>query len=315
MLGYNQDLDGRAAARSLILQALIGLIRTMRPKQWTKNLIIYAGLVFDGQLLNADAFLRVTLSFILLCLVASTIYIINDLVDIESDRQHPRKKLRALPSGQLPVSLAIAAAIILPLIAFGVALTYSLMFTVVMGAYFILHILYSFVLKNIVILDIMAITAGFVLRVYAGVVVISVAAFSPYLYACTALLALFLAIGKRRQELAMLAENAHNVRVTYKDYNLPLLDDMLRLVTTSTFLIYLLYTIEAPTIRVADTNLALLTVPFVLYALFRYLYLIHVRNEGSAPDEVLLSDRPLLAAIILWGLTFVTIIYLPNILG
>jgi 4-hydroxybenzoate polyprenyltransferase len=313
MLGYNQRIHGHSTIRSLTLQSLTGLIRTMRPKQWTKNIIIYAGLVFDGQLLALQPFIDVTLSFILLCLVASTIYIINDLVDIESDRQHPRKQYRPLPSGQLPVPVAIAAAFVIPLFSLILAISYSPAFAIVLVAYFVLHVLYSFVLKNIVILDVLTITAGFVLRVYAGVVVVEVANFSPWLYACTALLALFLAVGKRRQELVLLAEKAQNVRVIYKDYNLSLLDDMLRLTTTSTFITYLLYTIEAPTIKIADTNVALITVPFVLYALFRYLYLIHVKNEGSAPDEVLLRDRPLLAAIILWGLCFVMLLYLPSI--
>lgn len=296
------------------MQALIGLIRTMRPKQWTKNIIIYAGLVFDGQLLILDSLARVTVSFFLLSLIASTIYIVNDLVDIESDRQHPRKKYRALPSGQLPIPLAVAAAIILPIFSLLVAISYNPNFAVVLVAYFVLHILYSLALKNIVIVDIMAITAGFVLRVAAGVVVVKVANFSPWLYACTALLALFLALGKRRQEMLLLAENAQNIRITYKHYNLPLLDELLRVTTTSTFITYLLYTIEAPTIKVADTNVALITVPFVLYALFRYLYLIHVENEGSAPDEVLLTDRPLQIAIALWGLSFVAILYLPNLI-
>lgn len=296
------------------LQALISLIHTMRPRQWTKNIVIYAGLVFDGQLFVADSFLRVTMGYILLCLVAGTIYIINDLVDIEADQRHPHKKHRPLPSGQLPRQVAIVAAVILPLFSLTAAALYRPQYAVILATYFVLHILYSFWLKNVVIIDILTITAGFVLRVAAGVVVVQVANFSPWLYACTGLLALFLAIGKRRQELVMLAENAENVRVTYKDYNLPLLDDMLRLVTTGTFIAYLLYTVEAETIKVADTNLALVTVPFVLYGLFRYLYLIHVKDVGSAPDEVLLQDRPLLISILLWGLTFVIILYLPNLI-
>jgi 4-hydroxybenzoate polyprenyltransferase len=246
-------------------------------------------------------------------MVAGTIYIINDLVDIEADRLHPRKKNRPLPSGQLPKNLAIVAAIILPLLSFSISAAFTTRFTVVLLVYFVLHILYSFWLKNVVIVDILALTSGFVLRVAAGVVVVNVTNFSPWLYACSGLLALFLAIGKRRQELILLAENAENVRVTYKDYNLPLLDDMLRLVTTATFIAYLLYTVEAETIKVADTNIALVTVPFVLYGLFRYLYLIHVRNEGGAPDEVLLQDRPLLISILLWGLSFIIILYLPNL--
>lgn len=297
------------------LRALIGLIRTMRPRQWTKNVIIYAGLVFDGQLLVLNSFLRVTLAFILLCLVASTIYIINDLVDIEADRQHPRKKNRPLPSGQLPKQVAMIAAVAIPAVSLAAAALFiSPQFAIVLIIYFVIHVLYSFWLKNIVIIDIMAITAGFVLRVAAGVVVVQVENFSPWLYACTGLLALFLAIGKRRQELLLLAENAQNVRVTYKEYNLPLLDEMLRLVMTGTFVAYLLYTVEADTIKVANTDLALITIPFVLHGLFRYMYLIYVRNEGSAPDELLLQDRPLLASILLWGLTFVGILYLPNAL-
>ncbi|MBZ0304393.1 MAG: decaprenyl-phosphate phosphoribosyltransferase [Anaerolineae bacterium] len=296
------------------MQALIGLVRTMRPRQWSKNVIIYAGLIFDGQLFLHDSFLRVTMAFALLCLISSTIYIINDLVDIEADRQHPRKKFRALPSGQVSPAVATIAAIILPVVAIGAAIPLSPRLAVILVSYFIIHVLYSFWLKNIVIIDILAVTAGFVLRVAAGVLVVQVANFSPWLYACTALLALFLVIGKRRQELILLAENAQNIRATYKDYNLPLLDEMLRFVTTGTFVAYLLYTVEAKTIRVADTNLALITVPFVLYGLFRYMYLIYVREEGSAPDEVLLTDRPLLISIMLWGLTFVLILYLPSIL-
>jgi 4-hydroxybenzoate polyprenyltransferase len=287
----------------------------MRVKQWTKNVLIYAGLVFDGQLFVFEPFMRTTISFVLLCLTASTIYIINDLVDLESDRQHPRKKFRALPSGQLPVRVAMFAAVIIPSFSLIGASLLSPQFAIILIVYFLLHILYSFVLKNVVIIDILTVTAGFVLRVAAGVAVVQVENFSPWLYACTALLALFLVIGKRRQELVMLAENAQNVRVTYKDYNLPLLDEMLRLVTTSTFVAYLLYTIEAPTIKVANNNLALITVPFVLYGLFRYMYLINVKGEGSAPDEVLLSDLPLLISIILWGLTFVAIIYLPRLIA
>lgn len=294
------------------MQPVIGLIRTMRPRQWTKNVIIYAGLVFDGQLLMLNSLLRVTAAFVLLCLVASTIYIINDLVDIEADRQHPRKKKRPLPSGQLSPRTAVAAAVLIPLLSLAAAVYLSPQFAVVLILYFVIHVLYSFWLKNIVIIDIMAITGGFVLRVAAGVVVVQVANFSPWLYACTGLLALFLAIGKRRQELILLAENAQNVRVTYKDYNLALLDEMLRLVMTGTFVAYLLYTVESQTIMVANTNLALITVPFVLYGLFRYMYLIYVRNEGSAPDELLLQDRPLLASIVLWGLTFIAILYLPH---
>jgi len=296
-----------------MLQSIIGLIRTMRPKQWTKNVFIYAGLVFDGQLFSFVPFLQVTLSFILLCLTASSVYIINDLVDIDKDRLHPRKRFRPLPSGQLPVSVARVAAVLLPLLSILAAIALSPQFAVVLLLYFLIQVAYSFRLKNIVIVDIMTITAGFVLRVAAGVVVINVANFSPWLYACTGLLALFLAIGKRRQELVTLAEAAQDTRTVFKSYNLPLLDDMLRMVMTSTFIAYLLYTVQSETIRVANTDLALVTLPFVLYGLFRYLYLIHVKGEGSDPSEVLLRDMPLLLSVLLWGITFILILYLPEL--
>jgi len=281
----------------------------MRPKQWTKNTLIYAGLVFDGQLFVLESFLRVTFGFVLLCLIASSIYIINDLVDIESDRLDPRKKYRPIASGRLSIRAATIAGIVIPVSSLAIATNLGFRFAIVLIGYFLLHIFYSFFLKHIVLLDILAITAGFVLRVAGGVVVIQVAQFSPWLYTCTALLALFLAVGKRRQELIILAESASDVRPTYKKYNLSLLDDMLRMVTTGTLIAYILYTIEVPSRSLAGTNLSLLTVPFVLYALLRYLYLIHVEGEGSAPEEVLLKDHPLQIAIMLWGLSFIFILY------
>ncbi len=282
----------------------------MRPKQWTKNIFIFAGLVFDGQLFPlGDPFIRVAFSYILLCLSASTVYIINDLADIERDRQHPKKKYRALPSGQLPVPMAIAFAIIIPVFSIGAAFLYSPLFALVLIAYVVMNILYSFRLKHIVILDVLTVTASYVLRVAAGVVVIHVAQFSPWLYTLMALLALFLAIGKRRQELLLLNEGAANARPIFREYNLPLLDEMMRIVTTSILIAYILYAIEAPSRLLRGTNLGLATVPFVMYALFRYLYLIHVKGEGSAPDEVILKDRPLQLAFLLWGLSFVVILY------
>jgi len=297
------------------LQSLIGLIRTMRPKQWTKNVIIYAGLVFDGQLFNAEAFLRVTLSFVLLCFVASTIYIINDLIDIERDKQHPKKKYRPLPSGKLPIGLAILAAILIPTLSIATAFTYSIGFGLVLIIYIVINFFYSVKLKHVVLIDVLTITSGYVLRVAGGALVITGVKFSPWLYAVIALLALFLAISKRRQELVMLGADASQVRPIFKDYNLPLLDEMMRMVTTSVLVAYILYTIESPSILLSNTKLALITVPFVMYGLFRYLFLVHVKGEGSAPDEVLLRDRPLQAAIILWGVAFLVVLYIiPPIL-
>jgi len=285
-----------------------GLIRTMRPKQWAKNGFVYAGILFDQQILDAEPFARVTLAFVLLCLSSSAIYIINDLIDIERDRLHPRKRMRPLPSGQLPVSWAIGAAIVLPLLALSISLLYSPPLTLVLLGYLALHIAYSFWLKNIVLIDVFAIAAGFILRVVAGIVVIDVTHFSPWLYICAGLLALFLAVGKRRQELILLAEEASNHRAAYKDYNMPLLDDMLRMVTTGSVITYMLYTIESQTIR-SNEHRMLLTVPFVVYGIFRYLYLIHVEGEGSAPDELLFKDWPLLLDVALWVVAVGVILY------
>lgn len=294
------------------MRALLGLIRTMRPKQWTKNLLfVFPALVFDGQLFIIDSFLRVVGAFALLCIMSGTVYVINDLVDIESDRKHPRKRNRPLPSGQLPVRVAVIASIIMPIVALILAylLTYKL--ALVLLIYLLMQIAYSFVLKHIVIVDVLTITAGFIMRVVAGAVVIEVANFSPWLYVCTALLALFLAVGKRRTELVLLGEvEAGQVRKIYQQYNLVFLDQLLMVVTTSTFLTYTLYTIETTSRFLASNYLGLLTVPFVVYGLFRYLYLIYVAGETGAPDEVLLKDRPLQIDIALFGVAFIIIVYL-----
>lgn len=295
----------------LRLQALMGLLLTMRPKQWTKNVFfVFPAIIFDRQLNDPTALLRVIIAAMLLILMSGTVYIINDWVDIEKDKQHPTKKDRPLPSGQLPKQVALIAVVVIPIVTLFISYQVDIGLTAVLLIYLLIQIAYSFVLKNVVLIDVLTVTAGFVLRVLAGVVVIDVANFSPWLYACSGLLALFLAVGKRRQELVTLGEHAKQTRPIFEHYNLALLDDMLRFVTTSTFIAYLLYTIEVDTGKFLGIQLALITVPFVLYGLLRYLYLIHVRNEGSAPDEVLLKDRALQLAIVAWGITFVTLLYI-----
>lgn len=295
---------------TMVPPSVRGLIRTMRPKQWAKNGFVFAGLVFDQQFDNLEALSRVLLTFLLFSLMASAVYLMNDLVDIERDRLHPKKKNRPLASGQLPVQMAVTTATILPLISLGISAVLSPPLALVLGIYFVLQVAYSFQLKNMVLIDVFSIAAGFLLRTIAGVVVIEVTNFSPWLYVCAGLLALFMAIGKRRQELILLQienSNAAEVRDTFKGYNLPLLDDMLRMVVTSTAIAYTLYTTEAQTILVkVKPEYMMLTVPFVYYGLFRYLYVIHREGKGGDPTEVLFEDRPLQAAIACWlGVVFI----------
>lgn len=285
-----------------------GLIRTMRPKQWSKNAFVFMGILFDGRLFDTDAIWRVVVAFWLFSLTASSVYIMNDLVDIERDRLHPKKKNRPLPSGQLPIGMAKVAAVIFPLLSIGAALLFSWKLGAVLAAYMVLQIAYSFQLKNMVLIDVFTIAAGFVLRTIAGVVAIEVTNFSPWLYVCAGLLSLFLAIGKRRQELVLLQGDAEKVRDTYKGYNMALLDDMLRLVVTSVAIAYTLYATESETALV-DPEYMLLTVPFVYYGLFRYLYVIHRLGKGGDPTEVLFEDRPLLVGIGLWGVLVMFLLY------
>jgi 4-hydroxybenzoate polyprenyltransferase len=287
---------------------LRGLVRAMRPTQWTKNAIVYAALVFDGKLLDPDLFLRTTVIALCFCLVSSSVYLLNDLVDIEKDRQHPRKRLRPLPSGELSPRLALVAAMLLALIGLLTATWVNVWAGVVTAAYLLQNIAYSLYLKNLVIVDVMVLSLGFLLRVVAGVVVVDVTNFSPWLYVCVTLLALFLGFGKRRHELVLLEGDASGHRASLGQYNLALLDQLIGLVTTSTLVSYTLYSFEAQT-ALAGQGRMLFTVPFVFYFIARYLYLIHVRKLGGAPDELLLQDRPLLFNSFLWMATVVALIY------
>lgn len=284
------------------------LARAMRPTQWTKNVIVYAALVFDGKLLQPDLFLRTTIVALCFCLVSSSVYLINDLVDIEQDRQHPRKRLRPLPSGRLSPRVAGVAAFVLGVVGIAGALQVNLWVGAVTLAYLLQNLVYSFYLKNHVIVDVMVLSLGFLLRVVAGVLVVQVESFSPWLYVCVTLLSLFLGFGKRRHEITLLQGEAANHRASLEQYNLPLLDQLIGLVTTSTLVSYTLYTFEAQTALAGDGRM-LLTVPFVFYFIARYLYLIHVRKLGGAPDELLLEDRPLLINSLLWMATVVILIY------
>ena len=285
-----------------------GLLRTMRPKQWTKNAAVFAALIFDAKVFQLDPLLRTLAGFVLLCAVTGAVYIINDLADIEQDRQHPTKRKRPLPSGALPVPAAIAGATVLLSVALPLAFWLNLYFGLLAAGYLVLQLAYTFILKNQVIVDVIVISAGFVIRVGAGVPLVPADRFSPWLYVCTTLLALFLGFGKRRQELVLLQGNAKSHRAILGEYSVPFLDELINVVVSAAIVAYSLYTFTA--VNVPPNHLMMLTIPFPIYGLFRYLYLIHIRGEVAAPDEVLLKDRPIQLTVVLWGaLSFVLLFW------
>ena len=287
---------------------LTALLKTMRPRQWPKNIFIFAAIVFDKQLLNVEAFLRTLAGFVLFCLISSSVYIFNDLADVEADRQHPDKKNRPIAAGKLPVGVAWAAGIGLVIVSLSFAFLLAPSFAAVLVVYFLLNMAYSKWLKHVPIIDVLVIAAGFVLRVHAGVTLIQVERFSPWLYVVMTLLALFLGFGKRRAELALLAQGAGSHRKVLDGYTLPLLDQYIMIVSGTTIVAYSLYTFSAP--NVPANHSMMLTIPFVVYTIFRYLYLIEVKHAGGAPEEILLSDRPFQIAMVLWAAAVLAIFYL-----
>jgi 4-hydroxybenzoate polyprenyltransferase len=286
------------------------LLRAMRPTQWTKNSVVFAALVFDAKLTDATHLVRTVIGFVMFCLVSGTVYLINDMTDIDKDRQHPRKRHRPLASGRLPVRVAQAAIPVILLICLPISFLLDPLFGVTISLYLLLQIGYSFVLKNVVIVDVLTTAAGFVLRVAGGAALADADRFSPWLYVCVVLLALFLGFSKRRGELLLLQENANSHRAILEEYSLPFLDEMISVVTATTVLAYALYTFDPGNPHLPDNNAMMLTIPFVLYSIFRYLYLIHQKGETAPPDVVLLKDRPLQVAIVLWGVTALALLYL-----
>lgn len=287
---------------------LQAILKTMRLRQWPKNIFVLAALVFDRQLTALQPFLVTLLAMILFCLTSSLAYIINDLADIESDRQHPQKRSRPLASGALSVRFAIISAVLLGIIIFPTAFILDISLGLILSAYFILMLAYSFWLKHIPLIDTMIIAAGFVLRVAAGVVIIVPDRFSPWLFVTTTFLALFIALGKRRAELELLERDASSHRRVLHGYSKELLDQLITIVLSATLMTYCLYTFSAPI--TPNNHSMMLTIPFVIYGLFRYLYLIRIERIGGAPEEIVLTDRPMQAAIGLWGLTVILILYL-----
>lgn len=284
------------------------LLKTMRPRQWTKNGFVFAALVFDKQLFLPDPFLRTLAGFALFCLISSSVYIFNDLADVEADRQHPQKKNRPIASGRLPVPAAWTAGILLVALALVLGYWLAPEFAFVIGVYLLINLLYSKWLKHVPIVDVLILASGFVLRVGAGVTLIHVERFSPWLYVVMTLLSLYLGFGKRRAELALLANGAGTHRKVLDGYTLPLLDQYILIVSSTTIVAYSLYTFSAP--NLPDNHSMMLTIPFVIYAVFRYLYLIEVDHAGGEPEEILLTDRPLQIALFLWVLVVLAVFYL-----
>lgn len=274
----------------------------MRPRQWTKNLLLFAALVFSKNLFHLPMLKDVFVAFIIFCLLSGSVYTLNDLIDLAQDRNHPKKSKRPLASGKLKPSTAIISGIILVVLSLANAFWLNTNFAWIAVGYFILQIAYSTVLKHVVILDVLAVSVGFVLRAIAGAEVIEVP-ISSWLLICTILLALFLALGKRRHELLLLENNAVHHRKILYEYSPGLLDQMISVATASTVVAYALYTMSTETIEKFHTDNLKYTIPFVLYGIFRYLYLIHQKSEGGSPEKILLNDKPLLMDIILYLIT------------
>jgi 4-hydroxybenzoate polyprenyltransferase len=287
---------------------LSALIKTMRVRQWTKNGFIFFGLIFDKQLFILEPFLRTVAGFFLFCLVSSAVYLFNDIADVEADRNHPEKKYRPIASGKLPVNVAMIAGLILVLLAIPSGYLLSPVFALILLVYLAINVLYSRWLKHVSILDVLIISSGFVLRVAAGVALITVERFSPWLYMITILFSLYIGLGKRRAEMNLLAGEASSHRKVFEGYTLPLLDQYITIVSGMTIVAYSLYTFSAP--NLPENHAMMLTIPFVVYGIFRYLQLIHIGNAAGSPDEVALKDRPLQFTVFLWGLTVIAIFYL-----
>lgn len=282
--------------------------RTLRPQQWTKNGLVFAALIFSKNLLDPSAIGRTTTAFILMCMLSSSMYIVNDILDREHDARHPKKKKRPIASGQLQIPVAMAIAIGLLAVGLPGAFLLSVSFGRVALAYAGLVLSYSIVLKHRVILDVIAIAIGFVLRAGAGAVVIAVE-ISPWLLLCTFLLAIFLALAKRRSELSILGDEPDYYRPVLRKYSPAFLDQMVSVATATTVIAYALYTMDSHTIEFFGTPNLIYTFPFVVYGIYRYLYLTYHKEMGSSPEMILLTDRGIILDIIGWVISVSLIIY------
>jgi 4-hydroxybenzoate polyprenyltransferase len=284
------------------------LIKTMRPKQWVKNILIFAALIFDRKLTNLPAFLHSLAGFIIFSLFASVVYIINDITDIEADQQHPQKRNRPLAAGKISIQTAMISAVVLLAIAISSAFWLSPSFAIINICYLLLNISYSKWLKHIILLDIIILASFYVLRVVAGVALIEIERFSPWLYIVMTFLALFIGAGKRRAELVLLTDKANSHRRTLDGYTLHFLDEIITSTASITIISYSLYTFFAP--NLPGNHIMMRSIPFVVYSIYRYQYLIQVKNVGGAPEDVLLSDTPIQIAVLIYGLAVLTIFYI-----
>jgi 4-hydroxybenzoate polyprenyltransferase len=284
------------------------LLLALRPNQWTKNLVVFAALALSKHLFEAGPLARTSLAFAIFCLLSGTVYLVNDIVDVEQDRLHPVKRLRPIASGALSIRAATLAAVLLGVVSLLASLYLGTRFLLCAVAYVALNLLYSFVLKHVVVVDVLSVSLGFVVRAVAGAVVIGVQ-ISDWLLICTILLALFLSLSKRRHELTSLSESAREHRKILEEYSPYLLDQMIAVVTASCVTAYAIYTTAPETREKYQTDRLVWTLPFVLYGIFRYLYLVHQKEKGGSPTDVLLTDRPLLLALGLWAIAIVVIVY------
>jgi len=284
------------------------LFLSLRPKHWVKNLFMFAALIFSRNLFRIEMLLEVVVGVAVFCAVSSSIYLINDIVDLEEDKHHPDKCARPLPSGKLTKEAALATSVMLVLAGMPVAFRMNATFGFIVLLYFIMNLLYSVYLKRIVIIDVMIIAGGFVLRVLGGAAIIDVET-SSWFILCTLFISLFLGFGKRRQELLLLEERANDHREVLAHYSTYFLDQMILIVTSSTLLCYTLYTSSPETVRKFGTTDLIYTTPFVVYGIFRYLYLVHQKKGGSSPTNIMLTDIPLIVTVLLWIMVCIFILY------
>ncbi|MBC7185496.1 MAG: decaprenyl-phosphate phosphoribosyltransferase [Calditrichaeota bacterium] len=293
----------------MVGKVVISFFQALRPKQWIENVLIFVALVFSKNLLHPAMLLKTVAGFGLFCMLSGAVYVLNDILDLESDRRHPSKRNRPLASGRLPMWAALAGAVLLPGAALPLGLVLSPAFGAVSLVYYCLFLAYSLGAKRVVIIDVIIVSLAYVLRAIAGAELIGVP-ISSWLLLCTTFLALFVTLGKRRHELVLLGEGSASHRRSLQDYSLQFLDQMIAVATASSVITYALYTVCEETVAKFGTRNLLLTLPFVVYGIFRYTYLVHIRNLGGSPEQIFISDLPMMGNLVLWGVAVVVVLYL-----